>query len=207
MAPPVRLHGHRVLVKVLRPGSAAHRARAVVRQALEAAGVDAEQASDAEIAVAELAANAETHAREPYELRIISMAGAPAWCEVVDGDMDLIDVLAILSELRSGEPTALWFREAGDGLVDESEHGFRESGRGLLMVHQLSGGRCAAYPTRTFTTGIPGKAVGFALPAKDDPRRLDFPPPVPDLREITEVPRQVGIGIGSHSSVPTLTGR
>ncbi|WP_182883928.1 ATP-binding protein [Microbispora sp. H10949] len=154
MAPPARLHDYRVLVKVLRPGSAAHRARTVVRQVLQAAGVDDEGVSDAESAVAELAANAETHARRPYELRIVTVDGLPAWCEVVDGDEDLADIPRILRELRTSDPFTLWLRE---------------SGRGLLMVHRLSAGRCGAYRTRTYATGIPGKAVAFALPMKTSP--------------------------------------
>ncbi|MGJ6961662.1 hypothetical protein ACSDR0_07085 [Streptosporangium sp. G11] len=45
-----------------------------------------------------------------------------------------------------------------------------ENGRGLLLVHRLSQGRCHVHPTTTHTTGTPGKAVIFALPA-----RLTFP--------------------------------
>ncbi|MEV7971195.1 ATP-binding protein [Sphaerisporangium sp. NPDC088356] len=155
---------YHVLVKVLRPGCAARRARDVVRQVLEAAGVDVEGVSDAESAVAELAANAETHARRPYELRIVMVEGSPTCCEVVDGEEDLDGIPMILRELKSSDPIALWSQE---------------SGRGLLMVHRLSAGRCTACSTRTYTTGASGKAVGFALPEKGN-RDSDSPAsPVP----------------------------
>jgi hypothetical protein len=39
LAPPVKHHDYHLLVRVLRPGSAAHRARMVVRHVLENAGV------------------------------------------------------------------------------------------------------------------------------------------------------------------------
>lgn len=161
MALPVRLYDYHVLVKVLTPGSAARRARAVVRQVLQDAGVGGEDLSDAELAVAELAANAETHARPPYELRIVTVDGSPAWCEMVDGDPDpgsvplISAALRVLRTPRAFDPLAVWSQE---------------SGRGLPLIHQLSGGRCHAYPTRTYATGVAGKAVAFALPSTTGPR-------------------------------------
>ncbi|MFF5243311.1 ATP-binding protein [Streptosporangium sp. NPDC000095] len=164
MAPSTRLHDYRVLVKTLRPGSAAHRARAVVRQVLQDAGFDGEELSDAESAVAELAANAEEHGWQPFELRVVFVDGEPSWCEVIDADRDLDGILAILDRLNacSEEPDL--------GLL-------AERGRGLLLVHALSKGRCRAYVTRICATGAPGKAVGFALPTKTGPRPSS---PVPD---------------------------
>ncbi|MET8051613.1 ATP-binding protein [Streptosporangium sp. NPDC005286] len=162
MVPPVRFHGYHVLVKALRPGSAAHRARAVIRRVLQDVGFDGEDLSDAESAVAELAANAEEHGWQPFELRVVFVDGEPSWCEVVDGDRDLGAIPAVLDRLRSSgdEPELL-----------------AERGRGLLLVHALSEGRCRAYPTRICATGTPGKAVGFALPTKTGPRPSA---PVPD---------------------------
>ncbi|WP_179282320.1 hypothetical protein [Streptosporangium subroseum] len=49
---------------------------------------------------------------------------------------------------------------------------FEEYGRGLLLVHLLSKGRCQAYPTWMCAAGIPGKAVGFALLTKAGPRSI-----------------------------------
>ncbi|WP_329079551.1 MULTISPECIES: ATP-binding protein [unclassified Streptosporangium] len=151
----VRCGDVHALVKVLQPGSASRRARAVVREVLREAGLDDDAIADAETIVAELAANAERHARPPYELRVLSLDGVPAWCEVVDGDPDLHEVRIILGLLHSVE-------EIGLPLL-------AENGRGLLLVHRLSQGRCHVHPTTTHTTGTPGKAVTFALP------RLTFP--------------------------------
>ncbi|MGN9784932.1 ATP-binding protein [Nonomuraea sp. ZG12] len=66
---PIRLHEYDVLIEGLQPGSVAHQARAILRQALQDAGVATEDVDDAELAVDELAANAETHAYPPYEAR------------------------------------------------------------------------------------------------------------------------------------------
>jgi hypothetical protein len=85
-ASPTESGDIRVLIQILQPGSASRRARAVVREVLQQAHLDDDAIADAEIIVAELAANAEKHARQPYELRIFSLDNIPAWCEVVDGD-------------------------------------------------------------------------------------------------------------------------
>ncbi|MGC5010173.1 ATP-binding protein [Streptosporangium sp. DT93] len=140
----------RVLVRVLRPGSVARRARAVVREVLGQAGLPGDDVDTAELVVAELAANAERHARPPYELRIFSLDGVPAWCEMVDGDPDPREVRLVLGLLRSVD-------EIGLPLL-------AENGRGLFLAHRLSDGHCRAYPAVGLTTGIPGKAVAFALP-------------------------------------------
>jgi anti-sigma regulatory factor (Ser/Thr protein kinase) len=148
--------GIRMMVKILQPGSASRRARAVVREVLQQARLDGDAIADAEVIVAELAANAEKHARPPYELRIFSLDRVPVWCEVVDSDPDLYEISIILNLLRSVE-------EIGLPLL-------AENGRGLLMAHQLSHGHCHVYPTTTFTTNAPGKAVIFALPTLSDNR-------------------------------------
>jgi anti-sigma regulatory factor (Ser/Thr protein kinase) len=156
----------RALVKVLRPGSASRRARAVVREVLQHAGLPGDDIDTAELIVAELAANAEKHARPPYELRVFSLDGIPAWCEIVDGDPDLHEIRIILNLLDSVE-------EIGLSLL-------AENGRGLLLAHRLSRGHCQTYPVVTLTTATPGKAVAFALPTLFG-NRLIFPP-LPDLR-------------------------
>ncbi|SFK19611.1 Anti-sigma regulatory factor (Ser/Thr protein kinase) [Streptosporangium canum] len=152
----------RVLVRLLQPGSASRRARAVVREVLGQAGLDGDAIADAELIVAEPAANAEKHARPPYELRVYSLDAVPAWCEVVDGDPDVHEVRIILDLLHS-------VKEIGLPLL-------AENGRGLLMAHQLSGGHCHVRSTTAFTTGTPGKAVAFALPVPSGDR-LAFPSP------------------------------
>jgi anti-sigma regulatory factor (Ser/Thr protein kinase) len=144
---------HWLLVRVLPPGLAAHRARLVVRQVLTDAGVGESDVYDAELAVGELGANADRHTGRPYELRIVMIGGRPVWCEVVDDDPDLGPVAAVFDRLR----------EACTDRTDPSEVP-AEGGYGLLMVHRLSGGRCWAFPTIACTTGAVGKAVAFALP-------------------------------------------
>ncbi|WP_248959363.1 ATP-binding protein [Sphaerisporangium perillae] len=155
MAGPVRT---RTLVRLLQPGSASRRAREVIREVLRRAGADDEAIADAELIVAELAANAEWHARPPYELRVFSEDGVPIWCEIVDGDPDTHEVAIVLDLLRS-------VREIGLPLL-------AENGRGLLLAHRLSGGNCHVHSVTTSTTGAPGKAVAFALPAPSNARPL-----------------------------------
>ncbi|MEU4831728.1 ATP-binding protein [Streptosporangium sp. NPDC023615] len=139
-----------MLVAVLRAGSASRLARTVVREVLSAEGVPGEDVADTEAIAAELAANAERHARPPYEMRVFSLAGVPAWCEFVDGDPDPGWIPALLGSLRPrAEPDPL-----------------AESGRGLLLVRELSRGHCRVYATAAFTTGVPAKAVAFALPTR-----------------------------------------
>jgi anti-sigma regulatory factor (Ser/Thr protein kinase) len=149
----------RVLVKVLRPGSAARRARGVVRGVLRQAGLDEDAIGDAELIVAELAANAEKHSRPPYELRVLSVGRVPTWCEIVDGDPTVHEIRTLLKHLDTSEddPLALLPHLSDDPLLTEN-------GRGLLMAHRLSGGNCRAYPTTILTTNTPGKAVAYALP-------------------------------------------
>jgi hypothetical protein len=115
--------------------------------------------ADAELAVAELAVNAERYGRPPYEVRIFEVAGVPVWCEVVDGDPDLRWIPALLE------------RPFGLTVPDL----FAENGRGLLLVRVLSEGYCRAYRTTTFTTGAPAKTVAFALPTPSG-TRLTYPP-------------------------------
>ncbi|WP_329080212.1 MULTISPECIES: ATP-binding protein [unclassified Streptosporangium] len=155
------------LVKVLRPGSASRRARAIVREVLQDAGLPDDDVDSAELIVAELAANAERHARPPYELRIHSLDGTPAWCEIVDSGPDPHEVGIILNLLRS-------VTEIGLPLL-------AENGRGLLLAHRLSLGHCHVRPTTVSTTGTPGKTVAFALPTPSGIRPT-FPPPEPRQR-------------------------
>ncbi|MFC7380646.1 ATP-binding protein [Sphaerisporangium rhizosphaerae] len=153
----------RVLVKVLQPGSAARRARTVVREVLREAGVGDDAIIDAEIVVAELAANAERHGQRPYELRVFRIDGVPTWCEVVDGDPrpeKISDAFQRLATLPEPDLSLL-----------------AENGRGLLLTYELSQGHCQAYRTTTTTTDSPGKAVGFALPTASGPRTPTPPSP------------------------------
>ncbi|MFC4529228.1 ATP-binding protein [Sphaerisporangium dianthi] len=190
----------RILIRILPAGSASRRARAVVREALQNAGVGADAVGDMEIIAAELAANCEKHARPPYEMRVFSLGEVPIWCEIIDGDPDISAVSQVLDVLRAPQgwrqPDVVAPQEAApeaagtvsgeivgavpgeaDGAVPEEagECGlFTEGGRGLLLAHALSDGRCRAYSTRTVITGAPAKAVAFALPPFSD-KGLAFP--------------------------------
>ncbi|MEU8265810.1 ATP-binding protein [Sphaerisporangium sp. NPDC049002] len=140
----------RVLVRILPHGSAARRARTLIREVLHHAGLTQDAVTDAEIIAGELAANAERHARQPYELRVFHLDGVPTWCEIVDGDPDpekIQDAFQRLSTLPEPDLSLL-----------------AENGRGLQMTYELSQGHCKAYRTTTTTTKAPGKAVAFALP-------------------------------------------
>ncbi|WP_440100885.1 ATP-binding protein [Streptosporangium sp. H16] len=174
----------RALVKVLRPGSASRRARAVVREVLQHVGLSGDDIDTAELIVAELAANAEKHARPPYELRVLSLDGIPAWCEIVDGDPDLHEISIILNLLRSVE-------EIGLPLL-------AENGRGLLLAHRLSHGHCQTYPVVTLTTATPGKAVAFALP-----NLLRQPPDLPTPPRPSLWPRRTPAPVIGTSTTPS----
>lgn len=133
----------RVLSWVLPEGRAARRARSLVAQVLKQAEAAVEAIADAEMIAAELAANAETHACRPYEMRVLLVGQLPIWCEVFDAGSDLKDVA---ERLRNAD------------LPRDEVHG-----RGLPIVRMLSGGQCAAYPSTALTTGVEGKAVAFSL--------------------------------------------
>ncbi|GII63752.1 hypothetical protein Skr01_38370 [Sphaerisporangium krabiense] len=173
-----------VLVTRLSPGSASRVARLVVRGALTWAGVAEDAIGDAEIIVAELAANSERHAGQPYELRVHQVDGVPIWCEMVDGG-ELGEVPAILRRLSTAPATGPMFAE---------------SGRGLLLAHRLSHGRCYAYPTTLSCGGGPAKAVAFRLPApacvrdrgaQEDTAKPNRPPAAPVRARASEVRRPV----------------
>ncbi|MER5623029.1 hypothetical protein ABT061_18515 [Streptosporangium sp. NPDC002544] len=76
--------------------------------------------------------NCEKHARPPYALRVFHLAGVPIWCEVVDSDPGLGWIPAALDHSRP--QTALDL--------------FAESGRGLVLVRELSRGTAAPTPRR-----------------------------------------------------------
>ncbi|MEV7969014.1 ATP-binding protein [Sphaerisporangium sp. NPDC088356] len=156
-----------VLVTPLHPGTASRRARAFVREVLEAEGVPGDDISDTETIVAELAANCERHGRPPYEMRVFSVDGVPTWCEVVDSDPDLHWIPAVLTRPRDQTIPDLF--SASDSTL------LSEDGRGLLLVRELSQGHCRAYLTTTFATDTPAKAIAFALPTRSGTRLTCHP--------------------------------
>lgn len=154
---PAGVPGNRLVVRELPPRSAARRARALVREILAEVGVLPDDIDEAEILVGEVAANADRHAHGPYELRVSYVGGHPIWCEIVDADPDSAKITAVFDALRLKNATA-------------EDAPLEESGHGLFIVHELSAGRCQAYPTQSVTAGGRAKAVGFVLPVSGRPK-------------------------------------
>jgi anti-sigma regulatory factor (Ser/Thr protein kinase) len=150
----------------LPPGSAARRARSLLRDCLGRHLTDEELTDDLEAVVDELAANAWQHACGPCEMRVVWHQGIPVVCEITDaGDS--------ASELTKR------LRQAADLTTDPTEKdigALLESGRGLAIVARLTNGRCGARQVRLLSTGQPGTSVWFALPASRPATRPPQPP-------------------------------
>lgn len=140
----------------LPPGSAARRARSLLRSCLQHHLTDSELIDDLEAVVDELAANAWQHACGPCEMRLVWHHGIPVLCEVTDtGDA--------ASELAERLRQAV---EASNGTADADIDALLEGGRGLAIVARLTNGHCGARPAQLLSTGQPGTSVWFAIPAR-----------------------------------------
>ncbi len=120
--------------------SCARRARALVDELCTEAGVPRETAREAKVMVSELATNAFQHAAsaDPHELWFDAEAD-----EVVVGVFDALPLDGVLGDVTF----------SGD------------HGRGLLIVAELSGGRCGLEPAPSrLHPAINGKIVWFAVP-------------------------------------------
>ncbi len=108
--------------------------RAVLGYALSGLGYDGESVSDAVLAVSELVANAIEHAVGPYELRLRRTA-LDVICEVVDHDPRI-------PEIPPFAVGALFAPVEGDrgGGLEVLCALLSERGRGLHIVHELTGG-------------------------------------------------------------------
>ncbi|MEV4255682.1 ATP-binding protein [Spirillospora sp. NPDC049652] len=139
----------------LHPGRAERRAREIVRGVLVRAGVGEDGVNDLELVAAELAANGVQHAEPPLELRVLFAGSSrrPVWCEIADADPFLGRVPDLL------RPPPVLDDSDLDALIDS----LGTDGRGLTMVHALTTGHCAVYPTTTFSRFGIGKAIGFSL--------------------------------------------
>ncbi|MFC5183159.1 ATP-binding protein [Actinomadura harenae] len=139
----------------LHPARAERRAREIVRELLVRAGVPEDGVNDLELVAAELAANGVQHAEPPLELRVLFAGSSrrPLWCEIADADPFLGRVPDLLRP-----PPVL-----DDDDLDTLIYSLSTDGRGLSMVHALTEGRCAVYPTTTFSRPGIGKAIGFSL--------------------------------------------
>ncbi len=137
---------------------AAPLARHELSALLRALGYLPELVDDAALMVTELVANAVTHAKSPYELRV-SLLADRIECEVLDGTASA----PLIPPPRFGPA-------APEG---ERSDAPAEGGRGLAVVRALSAGACGARPTRLAAAGEWGKVVYFSLP---------WPPPTTATR-------------------------
>jgi anti-sigma regulatory factor (Ser/Thr protein kinase) len=152
-----RSHGCDVYVRAwcLPPGSAARRARSLLRACLRRHLTDEELSDDLEAVVDELAANAWQHACGPCEMRVVWHQGVPVLCEITDGG-------DAASELTKR------LHQADDLTADTTDTdigALLEGGRGLAIVARLTNGHCGARQARLLSTGQPGTSVWFAIPA------------------------------------------
>ncbi|MEU5839378.1 ATP-binding protein [Streptomyces diacarni] len=131
-------------------------ARRALDEALTRLGVEEEVREDAQLALSELVANAAEHARGPYEVRLQRVLSG--WvCEVGDGDPQL-------PELPQLPPSPLFppEEEGCGGGLDALLSVLEERGRGLQVVHQLTGGGWGFY--RAGSTKVAWFVVGAAVP-------------------------------------------
>ncbi|MEV4249542.1 ATP-binding protein [Streptosporangium canum] len=113
----------------LPPGSAARRARELLRAQLYGLPITAAGLDELEIVVSELATNATHYAPGPYELRLLHDHGLPIRAEVVDTGAGATLIAYLLNR-----PLPVPER------LDDLELG----GRGLRIVTELTHGRCGA---------------------------------------------------------------
>lgn len=129
------------------------RARTALRCALVQLGYQDPLIDDAVLAVSEFLANAIEHGAGPYELRLRRTCGQML-CEVEDHDPRLPEISARPVEL-------LYVPHDGDrgGGLDALCARLAVRGRGLQIVHELTGGRWGFRQTSRLT-----KAAWLALP-------------------------------------------
>ncbi|MER8154370.1 ATP-binding protein [Streptomyces sp. NPDC094472] len=154
MSPSGRSDGAPVVLWRWRDGEpgAPARARAVLGYALSGLGYDGESVSDAVLAVSELVANAIEHAVGPYEL-CLHRTALDVICEVVDHDPRI-------PEIPPFAVGALFPPVEGDrgGGLEALCALLSERGRGLHIVHELTGGAWG------FRRLLGAKAAWIALP-------------------------------------------
>ncbi|TLP63890.1 ATP-binding protein [Microbispora triticiradicis] len=176
---PVRVSAEHCLIRVtawsLSRDGGPHQVRRLLRsQILEY--LDGPALDEVEVVVSELATNAFVHTDGPCEMRLISYAGSPIACEIVDtGDQE--DLVA--KRLAEAGVPLLPTPTADDA---EAVDRLDEGGFGLGIVATLTKGHCGVHPTRLSLSEHSGKGVWFAVPALsgavsyvDDP----FPRPRP----------------------------
>ncbi|MFI6454488.1 ATP-binding protein [Streptosporangium amethystogenes] len=135
----------------LPPGSAAQRAREMLRNQLAKLPLASDVLDELEIVVSELVTNATRYAPGPYELRLLHDRNLPVRAEVVDAGAG-----TTLIEHLLHRPLPIPER------LDDLELG----GRGLRIVTELTHGRCGTQWTRLCGTGQLGTGVWFDLPTR-----------------------------------------
>jgi len=152
-------------------------ARCLFRAAAEAVGLPDELSYDGATMASELAANS-LHGHENIQFDSVlggAVAGTPElWLYLrrVDGEQELVcavfDSLPAWKDGRVPDPTQPVPVDA-------------VSGRGLRVIHELSGGRWGHHLTRARLGGwrVPGKAVWFALPVPSGSALERFQRPQP----------------------------
>jgi hypothetical protein len=137
-------------------------ARRTATAVLAGLGIGPERRGEAELAVAELAANAGRHAPGPRELRVRVSRDAVTLA-VADGGSDYAAIARMLADPGAGVP---WFEEHG---------------RGLRIVAALFPGACGAAPVAAVRggggSGGPAKEVWISLPLGRQGDGLDHPGP------------------------------
>ncbi|MEU6512103.1 ATP-binding protein [Streptomyces sp. NPDC046942] len=132
--------------------NAPFQARVTLRCALDQLGIDGEAISDAELAVSEFVTNATEHAMGPYEMRLRRIQ-ARIICEVEDHDPRIPNIPPF-----PGTAPYTPVEENRGGGLDALRAVLSEHGRGLHIVHELTGGAWG-FRSRNGT-----KTAWFALP-------------------------------------------
>ncbi|MFI8850969.1 ATP-binding protein [Streptomyces sp. NPDC053499] len=131
-------------------------ARLALGEALADLGVAEEVREDAQLVLSELVANAAEHACGPYEVRLQRILSE--WvCEVADGDPELPQLPQFPPDLLLAPD-----EEKRGGGLDSLLSLLGERGRGLQIVHQLSGGEWGF--CRTGKTKVAWFVVGPVAP-------------------------------------------
>ncbi len=133
--------------------TAARAARTALWHTLTALKLPRLIVSDCAVMLSELVANALTHARGPYLLRISRHVGE-TYCEVIDHGRGRVSFPALDSAAMPNPE---------DLDLDVVIKSLSEHGRGLGIVLSLSAGRCGSVPVVRAGRAI-GKSVWFAAP-------------------------------------------
>jgi hypothetical protein len=136
-------------------------ARRIFRRVATGLAVDPEVTDDGVMMVSELAANTLHTNTLHAKLRELAPANPELWL-YLRGTGQRTELVCKVFDSLPG-----WIRDNVPGLVIPRAPADAMSGRGLEVVHELSGGRWGHHLSRSRVTesGVRGKAVWFAVPA------------------------------------------